>query len=105
VLRVRREHAEDDGGRLDVRGGDDSLRVVSVRLPSATTVEIMGDFTDWEPVPMTRAPNGEWRVERVITPGTHRVAIRVDAGAWTVPPNLPRVDDEFGGDVGIVIVP
>jgi hypothetical protein len=65
----------------------------------------MADFTDWEPVPMDRATTGEWRVERLIARGTHRVAIRVDGGTWIVPPNLPSVADEFGGEVGIVIVP
>jgi hypothetical protein len=54
---------------------------------------------------MVSMPNGEWRVERVIAPGPHRVAIRVDGGPWRVPPNLPRVADDFGGEVGIVIVP
>ena len=106
ALLVRRPPREDDGERLDIRGGADSLRVVTIRLPSAATgVEIMGDFTDWEPLAMASMPNGEWRVERVIAPGPHRVAMRVDGGPWRVPPNLPRVADDFGGEVGIVIVP
>ena len=105
ALRVRQASREDDAGRLDVRGGGDSLRAVIVRQSAAASVEIMGDFTDWEPVAMTSMPNGEWRIERSITPGPHRVAIRVDGGPWRVPPNLPRVADDFGGEVGIVIVP
>jgi len=106
ALLVRRPPADDDGGHIDIRGGADSLSVVTVREASAvTSVEIMGDFTDWEPVAMASMPNGEWRIERVIAPGPHRVAIRVDGGPWRVPPNLPRVADDFGGEVGIVIVP
>jgi len=107
ALLVRQPPGEDDGGRLDIRGGAaaDSLRVVTVRHTSAISVEIMGDFTDWEPVALASMPNGEWRVERVITPGPHRVAIRVDGGPWRVPPNLPHVADDFGSEVGIVIVP
>ena len=105
AFRVRQTPGEDDGGRIDIRGGADSLRVVTVRLSPAALVEITGDFTDWEPVAMASLPNGEWRVERVIAPGPHRVAIRVDGGPWRVPPNLPRVADDFGGEVGIVIVP
>lgn len=101
-----RHAPRDDDGRLDIIAGGDSLRVVTVRQASAvTSVEVMGDFTDWEPVAMTSVPNGEWRVERAIGPGPHRVAIRVDGGPWRVPPNLPRVADDFGGEVGIVIVP
>ena len=105
ALRVRQAPGgEDDVGRLDVRGGGDSLRSVIVRHSAAASVEIMADFTDWEPVAMASMPNGEWRIERSITPGPHRVAIRVDGGPWRVPPNLPRVADDFGGEVGIVIV-
>ena len=105
ALRVRQALGENAAGRLDVRNGGDSLRLVIVRQPTGGRVEIVGDFTDWEPVAMASMPNGEWRIERMITPGPHRVAIRIDGGPWRVPPNLPRVADDFGGEVGIVIVP
>src|SRR5207237_5767012 len=88
---VRRVRADEDGGRLEVRAGDDSLRTVTVRLRAAMTVELMADFTEWEPVSMIQLPNGDWTVERVVAPGTHRVAIRVNGGPWAVPPNLPHV--------------
>jgi hypothetical protein len=102
---VHRVRPEDDGGRLEIRAGDDSLRVVTVRVRAATTLELMADFTDWEPVSMTHLPNGDWTLERSIAPGTHRVAMRVNGGRWAAPPNLPRVSDEFGGEVGLLIVP
>jgi hypothetical protein len=104
-LHVRRDRIQLDDGSIAVRAGADSQRLVSVRLGAVSTVELMADFTDWEAVSMDRAPSGEWRIERTIAPGTHRVAIRVNGGKWIVPPNLPRVADEFGGDVGLVIVP
>jgi hypothetical protein len=104
VTRAERGGPEADGGRIDVNVRDDSLRMVMVRLRSAKTVELMADFTDWEPVSMTQTPNGDWTIERVIAPGTHHVAIRADGGEWIVPPNLPRVTDEFG-EVGLLIVP
>jgi hypothetical protein len=102
-LRVTRRASEDDG-RLEVRE-DDSLRVVTIHLPLAAGVELMADFTDWAPMAMTKTVTGDWRVELAIPPGTHRLAIRIDAGAWIVPANLPRVQDDFGGEVGILIVP
>jgi len=105
TLGVRQASREVEAGRLDIRNGGDSLRVVMVHQPTATSVEIVGDFTDWEPVAMASTPNGDWRLELVIAPGPHRVAIRVDGGPWRVPPNLPHVADDFGGEVGIVIVP
>ena len=107
VAQAGRERPDEDGGggRIDVNVGGDSLRIVTVRLRSANTVELMADFTDWEPVSMTLRPNGDWTVERILAPGTHRVAIRVNGGVWAVPPNLPHVADEFGGEVGLLIVP
>ncbi|HEY2377821.1 MAG TPA: glycogen-binding domain-containing protein [Gemmatimonadaceae bacterium] len=100
-----RDRPDMDGGRIDVNVRGDSVRIVTVRLRSAKMVELMADFTDWEPVNMSQVPNGDWTIERIIARGTHRVAIRVDGGAWGVPPNLPRVSDEFGGDVGLLVVP
>lgn len=105
VLRVRQTQGGDDAGRIDIRNSGDSLRAVIVHQRIASRVEVVGDFTDWQPVAMTSMPNGEWRIERTIAPGPHKVAIRVDGGPWRVPPNLPRVEDDFGGEVGIVIVP
>lgn len=105
ALRVRQPPRGDGAGRIDIHISGDSLRAVIVHQPNASGVEIVGDFTDWQPVAMTGMPNGEWRIERNIVPGPHRVAIRVDGGPWRVPANLPRVEDDFGGEVGIVIVP
>jgi hypothetical protein len=46
-----------------------------------------------------------WRLERAITPGLHRLVIRVDGGAWTAPANLPTATDDLGGVVSLVAVP
>jgi hypothetical protein len=102
---VRRALPDEDGGRLEVRVSDDSVRLVSIHVRSATNVELMADFTDWEPVQMSQEPNGMWTLKRVIEPGPHRVAIRVNSGAWGAPPNLPRIADDFGGEVGLLVVP
>jgi hypothetical protein len=44
-------------------------------------------------------------VALVLAPGTHRVLVRVDDGPWRPPTNLPAVDDEMGGRVGLLVVP
>ncbi len=82
----------------------DGSRTMSITLPAGQTVEIMGDFTDWRPVAMMRAPNGGWSVRVVLAPGSHRVNIRVDAGPWRVPPDLPVAPDDFGGLVGLLVI-
>jgi hypothetical protein len=102
---VRRARSMDEIGRVDVRATSDSARLIAVHYPMASTVELLADFTDWQPVALTPSPNGSWTIECVIAPGTHRVAVRVDGRDWVIPPNLPRVKDEFGGEVGLLIVP
>jgi hypothetical protein len=78
-------------------------------------VELMADFTDWVPVPLVRLPRGTaggrardaadlWAAELVIAPGVHRVNVRVDGGPWRPPPGLSVVRDEFGGEVGLLVV-
>lgn len=82
----------------------DSLRELRVRAASAHVVELMADFTDWEPVTMTPA-EGEFVVRIPLTTGPHRVLVRIDGGAWLPPANVPSVDDDLGGRVGLLVVP
>jgi AMP-activated protein kinase-like protein len=83
---------------------DGARHVITVRAANASTVEIMGDFTDWEPVSLTKTGDA-WQLERELPQGAHRVAIRVDGGPWRVPSNLPRVSDDFGGTMGLLSIP
>ena len=76
-----------------------------VRVPAARVVELSGDFTTWHPVTMQRASADVWEVALPITSGTHRVSIRVDGDAWTAPPGLTRVADDFDGSAGVLVVP
>jgi len=64
----------------------------------------MADFTEWVPVPLIRQPNGEWIGYYHVTPGIHRVNLRLNREELDVPVNLARVKDEFTGDVGLIIV-
>jgi hypothetical protein len=81
-----------------------TARVFVVQAPAATRVELAGDFTDWEPLPLLRAPDGTWRLERAVAAGSHRFNLRVDGGAWGVPPGVPTVRDGFGGVVGVLVL-
>jgi hypothetical protein len=82
----------------------DGDRVLTVLLPDARTVEVMGDFTQWQPVAMSRTAPGIWQARLPIAPGSHRTDIRPDSGAWKPPPGIPVAADEFGGSVGILVV-
>lgn len=85
-----------------VAGDQSTLRM---RAPEARTVEISGDFTNWEPVPLTRGADGWWTVTLPITPGTHQMNVRLDDSAWVVPPGLMTVTDESGTSGLLVISP
>ena len=79
---------------------------LEVTAPNATAVELMADFTEWQPVALERA-GGVWSLGggRAIASGLHRVSIRVDGGPWTVPSNLPRADASAEASFGLVTVP
>lgn len=78
--------------------------VVQVFAADTMLVEVAGDFSGWEPIPLVRREGFlEGRVR--LAPGKYRVAVRVNLGEWRAPRNLPRVTDDYGGEAGIVIVP
>jgi len=81
-----------------------NIREIKVWAPGARVVEIMADFVDWIPVPLIRQPNGEWQGYYRISPGLHRVNVRIDGAELDAPENWPREKDEFLGTVALVHV-
>ncbi len=79
-------------------------REILIRVPGAQQVELAGDFTDWQPVQLQKVEESGWRTMLPIAPGLHRLAIRIDQGAWRPPPGTRPVRNEFGGDVAEVVV-
>jgi hypothetical protein len=105
-----RSPAAGDGGaglttRLEVEPNPDGSARVVVHAPAATTVEVAGDFTDWQPVTLRRTGEDKWESVLHIPSGVHRVNVRIDGGRWTAPAGMARAEDEFGGEVGILAVP
>ncbi|MGZ8412790.1 MAG: glycogen-binding domain-containing protein [Gemmatirosa sp.] len=100
--RLRRGRANAE--QFIVADDPSGLRVITVRVAEAARVEIMGDFTDWLPALLTRVGRDEWRLAIAIAPGVHRLNLRVNGGPWTVPPGLTAVRDDFGGEVGLLVV-
>ena len=65
---------------------------------------LVGDFSRWQPVPMTAS--GEWWTASVSLPtGVHHYVFRTAAGALVVPPGARTVDDGFGGTSAVLVVP
>jgi hypothetical protein len=90
--------------RVAVERDSSDLVVVRVSAPMASRVDVMGDFSDWDPIALERR-DGEWQMTRAIPPGSHRLLVRIDGGPWRPPGNLPTIADDFGGRVGLLVVP
>jgi Glycogen recognition site of AMP-activated protein kinase len=69
-----------------------------------TSVEIAGDFSDWQPVALIRRRDGAWSLPPALPPGVYRFMIRVDGAEWRPAAGLPRLKDDFGGEVGVVTI-
>ena len=69
-----------------------------VEAPDARSVELAGDFTDWEPrYSLHPVERGVWSLVLPIEPGVHQYAFRIDGERWVADPLAPAVDDGFGG--------
>ncbi|MDB4917622.1 MAG: hypothetical protein JWM95_5266 [Gemmatimonadetes bacterium] len=79
-------------------------RVLRVRAHGARSVEVMGDFTEWETRLLTRSGEG-FECPVTMPAGSHRILVRVDGGEWRPAANTPAVDDDLGGRVGLLVVP
>lgn len=91
--------------RVEVRVCPCGGRTLVIHAATAMQVEVSGDFTDWDPVTLTADGTGGWSVTVPLAPGTYRFNIRIDGGEWMVPAGVTRVKDDFGGDVGVLVVP
>ena len=89
---------------FEVRAAAQGKRTLRFNAPAARTVEVSGDFTKWQPVPLTRDATGWWSVALPVSAGTHQINLRVDGNAWIAPPGLLTSRDEFGGVVGILVL-
>ena len=78
--------------------------VLRVLAPGAQRLELMGDLTGWEPRALTRR-DGQWELRLTTEPGAHHVVVRIDGRSWVAPANLPHLDDELGGTVGLIVIP
>lgn len=82
-------------------------QLLAFEVPGATTVEFVGEWTAWQPIPLARAPDrpGLWLLEAPLPSGVQRFNLIVDGERWIVPDGVLTVDDGFGGRVGLLIVP
>jgi 1,4-alpha-glucan branching enzyme len=83
-----------------------SLKPVSFFCPAprASKVELEGDFTDWQPIPMSRAVDGWWTAQVVMCHGHHQYRFRVDGQPMLDPHATGTVRDGHDERVSLIAV-
>lgn len=70
--------------RTNIKGGANGrTQTFSFRAPDATSVQLAGDFTQWQehPIGLNRGMDGVWRTTVQLPAGTHQYRFLVD-GEW-----------------------
>lgn len=88
--------------RADPAGG--ATITIRVLAASNARVEAYGTFSGWQPVQMQWVLDA-WELRVHVPPGPQRVAVRINGSQWRAPANLTKVNDEFGGEAGLLVVP
>ena len=89
---------------FELRPAGTALQRLTARIGGVESVEIMGDFTDWTPVPLIRRGRDLWELLIPLNPGVHQINLRIDGGQWIAPPGVPTIKDGFNGEVGVLVV-
>jgi hypothetical protein len=85
---------------------DGARTTIRILASGVERVEIMADFTDWEVVSLRQVRPGVWEGPMAaLEPGTHRLNVRLDGGAWIAPAGTRPEPNDFGGVTGVVVVP
>lgn len=90
--------------RMEVATMHNGQRRIRFHVPGARNVEVMGDFTQWQALGLSPAPDGWWTTAIVIAPGMYQLNVRVNGGQWDVPAGVPVTEDEFGTRVGVLVL-
>jgi hypothetical protein len=91
--------------RITIVPATQGTQTITVEAPGAESVELTADFTDWEPVSLSESSSGRWELTIRVSSGVYRFNLRVDGGPWIAPIGVRAEDGEFGGRVGVLLVP
>ena len=70
--------------------------------PQAKVVQIVGDFTKWEPVSLARK-NGVWQVTLKLKPGKYKYIYIVDGNPY-IDPTTDVYEDPFGTKNSVIYI-
>ncbi len=98
----------DDDPSASTDGVDPVVYVQFVlEAPSATSVAVAGDFSDWEPAFALEDSDGDgvWSGRVPVQPGVHAYMFLIDDTSWQTDPNAGRYqDDGFGNRNAVLAV-
>jgi len=80
------------------------VRLAIRHSADAQTIEIVGGWNGWLPVPLEREGSHVWSAVLSLDPGIYKYAIVLDGGEWTVPDGVTAEPDDFGGVVATLVV-
>jgi hypothetical protein len=89
---------------FELRAAGPEMQRLTARIGSVESVEVMGDFNDWVPASMIRRGRDQWELLIPMASGVHQINLRIDGGKWIAPPGMPKMKDDFNGEVGIVVI-
>lgn len=95
--------AKPAGGRYSAQN---SVRAVNFfcDAPAAQSVQIVGDFNHWRPVPMERRVDGWWHSQIMLCHGHHQYRFLVDGKARLDPAAAGVGRDDSGTPVSLIAV-
>jgi hypothetical protein len=79
----------------------------ALEAPTATSVAVAGDFSDWQPSFTLTDPDGDgiWSGRVPVRPGVHGYMFLIDEKLWQTDPNAARYrDDGFGNRNAVLAV-
>jgi hypothetical protein len=83
---------------------DSAATRITLRVGSADSVAIGGDWNEWRPTAMAPDGAGRWTAIIPAGAGAHRFALKINGGDWFVPASVTKLPDDFGGEVGLLVV-
>ena len=89
---------------FELRPAGVALQRLTARIGGVEKVEVMGDFSDWAPVPLVRRGRDHWELLVPMGAGVHQINMRIDGGKWIAPPGIPTIRDDFNGEVGVLVI-
>ena len=87
---------------FEMRPAAVGMHKIVIHVRGVETVDVMGDFSDWSPLMLSRRGRDLWELSIPMSPGMHQINVRVDSGPWMAPPGMPTMRDAFGGEVGLI---